>query len=177
MDFRFVPPVLLHQLYKFAPWIRRTSPPPRTTGSAPASRSPAHTSTAASRTHNFKALGDSSQARNKINKLIFINFRQFYNFSEFLLNHLHCNHKHRRHNGDTLDLTMVVPQIDAETRPSGHAHSTSRHAQRDNVTAVATQTWPFVEIYSHKRYFYLEAQTFALDGHSELFVWLWFLGG
>ena len=30
---------------------------------------------------------------------------------EFLLNHLHSNHKHRRFNGDNLDLTMVVPQV------------------------------------------------------------------
>jgi hypothetical protein len=42
---------------------------------------------------------------------------------------------------------------------------------------VATaQTWPFVEIFAYKRYFYLEAQSFTLDGHPELFVWLWFLG-
>ena len=33
-------------------------------------------------------------------------------FSEFLLNHLHSNHKHRRFNGDSLDLTMVVPQLE-----------------------------------------------------------------
>ncbi len=34
-----------------------------------------------------------------------------------------------------------------------------------------------MEIYSHKRYFYLEAQSFAFDhGHAELFLWLWFLG-
>ena len=32
-------------------------------------------------------------------------------FAEFLLNHLHSNHKHRRFNGDNLDLTMVVPQV------------------------------------------------------------------
>ena len=35
-------------------------------------------------------------------------------FSEFLLNHLHSNHKHRRFNGDSLDLTMVVPQLEYE---------------------------------------------------------------
>jgi hypothetical protein len=40
----------------------------------------------------------------------------------------------------------------------------------------STQTWPFVEIYSHKRYFFLEAQSFSFDGHAELFLWLWFLG-
>jgi hypothetical protein len=33
-----------------------------------------------------------------------------------------------------------------------------------------------VEIFAYKRYFYLEAQSFTLDGHPELFVWLWFLG-
>ena len=38
------------------------------------------------------------------------------------------------------------------------------------------QTWSFVEIYSHKKYFYLEAQSYTIDGHAELFLWLWFLG-
>jgi hypothetical protein len=41
---------------------------------------------------------------------------------------------------------------------------------------TTAQTWPFVEIFAYKRYFYLEAQSFTLDGHPELFVWLWFLG-
>ena len=36
-------------------------------------------------------------------------------FSEFLLNHLHSNHKHRRFNGPNLDLTMVVPQVEIVT--------------------------------------------------------------
>ena len=36
-------------------------------------------------------------------------------FSEFVLNHLHSSHKHRRFNGDSLDMTMVVPQVDVET--------------------------------------------------------------
>ena len=45
------------------------------------------------------------------------------------------------------------------------------------MSAQATmQTWPFVEIYSHKKYFYLEAQSYTIDGHAELFLWLWFLG-
>ena len=35
--------------------------------------------------------------------------------SEFVLNHLHSSHKHRRFNGDSLDMTMVVPQVDVET--------------------------------------------------------------
>ena len=39
-----------------------------------------------------------------------------------------------------------------------------------------TQTWPFVEVYCNKRYFYLEAQSYIIDGHAELFLWLWFLG-
>ena len=43
--------------------------------------------------------------------VIFLTHTFFY-FSEFLLNHLHSNHKHRRFNGDTLDLTMVVPQVE-----------------------------------------------------------------
>merc|ERR1711923_133746 len=34
--------------------------------------------------------------------------------SEFVLNHLHSSHKHRRFNGDSLDMTMVVPQVDVE---------------------------------------------------------------
>ena len=34
---------------------------------------------------------------------------------EFVLNHLHSSHKHRRFNGDSLDMTMVVPQVDVET--------------------------------------------------------------
>ena len=36
-------------------------------------------------------------------------------FIEFVLNHLHSSHKHRRFNGDSLDMTMVVPQVDVET--------------------------------------------------------------
>lgn len=39
----------------------------------------------------------------------------FYLLLEFLLNHLHSNHKHRRYNGDNLDLTMVVPQVTLKT--------------------------------------------------------------
>ena len=35
--------------------------------------------------------------------------------SEFVLNHLHSSHKHRRFNGDSLDMTMVVPQVEVET--------------------------------------------------------------
>ena len=33
-------------------------------------------------------------------------------FSEFMLNHLHSNHKHRRYDGESLDMTMVVPQVE-----------------------------------------------------------------
>jgi hypothetical protein len=31
-------------------------------------------------------------------------------------------------------------------------------------------------VYCNKRYFYLEAQSYLIDGHPELFLWLWFLG-
>lgn len=56
------------------------------------------------------------------------NCRQFttyfaLSFSEFLLNHLHSNHKHRRFNGDSLDLTMVVPQLEYEITRSDLIHS------------------------------------------------------
>lgn len=129
--------------------------------------------------------------------------------SEFLLNHLHSNHKHRRFNGDTLDLTMVVPQVevvqefkrsstkidlslangspalngDGEPHPDGRRTS-ERRSERGSAMAhhgqqnqhSTTQTWPFVEIFAHKRYFYLEAQSFTLDGHPEIFLWVWFLG-
>ena len=106
--------------------------------------------------------------------------------SEFLLNHLHSSHKHRRYNGDTLDLTMVVPQIETEiSRPCRHSTSSKdggsgatpgSAVSNGSSSSSATQTWPFVEIYSFKRHFYLEAQSFAIDGHTELFLWLWFLG-
>ena len=33
-----------------------------------------------------------------------------------------------------------------------------------------------VQVYCNKRYFYLEAQSYVIDGHPELFLWLWFLG-
>ena len=128
---------------------------------------------------------------------------------EFLLNHLHSNHKHRRFNGDNLDLTMVVPQVEViqEFKRSstkidlsltngspaingdGHererGQSESRRSERGSAMAhhghhnqqqMTTQTWPFVEIFAHKRYFYLEAQSFTLDGHPEIFLWVWFLG-
>ena len=102
-----------------------------------------------------------------------------FSFSEFLLNHLHSNHKHRRYNGDSLDLTMIVPQIDVDMRRSTSLGQLNGSAAGSlaNPNPGTTQTWPFVEIYSHKRYFYLEAQSFCLDGHAELFLWLWFLGG
>ena len=55
--------------------------------------------------------------------------------------------------------------------------STPTAATSTPTSAQATmQTWPFVEIYSHKKYFYLEAQSYTIDGHAELFLWLWFLG-
>ena len=41
-------------------------------------------------------------------------------FSEFVLNHLHSSHKHRRFNGDSLDMTMVVPQVEVENGPIRH---------------------------------------------------------
>ena len=100
--------------------------------------------------------------------------------SEFLLNHLHCNHKHRRFNGDNLDLTMVVPQIEIvnEYKRSGTKIDLSlpNGAPVTPHKQLTTQTWPFVEIFAHKRYFYLEAQSFTIDGHPEIFLWLWFLG-
>ena len=106
--------------------------------------------------------------------------------SEFLLNHLHCNHKHRRFNGDNLDLTMVVPQIEIvnEYKRSGRSGTKIDLSLQENGDPpvgtphkqLTTQTWPFVEIFAHKRYFYLEAQSFTIDGHPEIFLWLWFLG-
>lgn len=96
--------------------------------------------------------------------------------SEFVLNHLHSSHKHRRFNGDSLDMTMVVPQVEVDQLQNRKSGSTS------NLTAIplsgpsTTQTWPFVEVYCNKRYFYLEAQSYLIDGHPELFLWLWFLG-
>ena len=93
--------------------------------------------------------------------------------TEFMLNHLHANHKHRRFNGDTLDLTMVVPQVEivpeARSRPQTSCNPTT-------AQPATLQTWPFVEILAHRRYFYLEAQSFNIDGHPEIFIWLWFLG-
>ena len=57
------------------------------------------------------------------------------------------------------------------------------------MTQIATQngarTWPttankinirLLKLFAHKRYFYLEAQSFTLDGHPEIFLWVWFLG-
>jgi len=129
--------------------------------------------------------------------------------SEFLLNHLHSNHKHRRFNGDNLDLTMVVPQVEVvqefkrsstkidlqlngtpSINENGHGErdpSSDRRERRSERGSVmgnhghqsqpmTSQTWPFVEIFAHKRYFYLEAQSFTLDGHPEIFLWVWFLG-
>ena len=113
---------------------------------------------------------------------------------EFLLNHLHCNHKHRRFNGDNLDLTMVVPQVEVVnefkrsstkidlTLPNGNtalAPAANGHGPgggHHHFGSMTMQTWPFVEIHAHKRYFYLEAQSFSIDGHPEIFLWLWFLG-
>ena len=62
------------------------------------------------------------------------------------------------------------PSLTANGVPSTPATATPMSAQ------VTMQTWPFVEIYSHKKYFYLEAQSHTIDGHAELFLWLWFLG-
>merc|ERR1712141_575058 len=44
-------------------------------------------------------------------------------------------------------------------------HSQASHHQ--TIQQTTTQTWPFVEIYAHKRYFYLEAQSFCIHGKSE----------
>ena len=88
-----------------------------------------------------------------------------------MLNHLHSNHKHRRFNGEYLDLTMIVPQVEVITavrqRPS---------CNPTPVQQTTLQTWPFVEITAFKRYFYLEAQAFSFEGHPELFIWVWFYG-
>ena len=113
-------------------------------------------------------------------------------FAEFLLNHLHSNHKHRRFNGDNLDLTMVVPQVEIVTEfkrsstkidlslpngnSNGHSGPPPTLSHHGGHAQMTTQTWPFVEIFAHKRYFYLEAQSFTLDGHPVIFIWLWFLG-
>jgi len=106
--------------------------------------------------------------------------------SEFVLNHLHSSHKHRRFNGDSLDMTMVVPQVDVETnsnsiRKAGSTTNLNGSDSKDRDLKLppgpsTTQTWPFVEVYCNKRYFYLEAQSYIIDGHPELFLWLWFLG-
>jgi len=101
--------------------------------------------------------------------------------SEFVLNHLHSSHKHRRFNGDTLDMTMVVPSVDVDHMSSlgnmKKAGSTSNLSEKNLPPGPSTtQTWPFVEVYCNKRYFYLEAQSYIIDGHPELFLWLWFLG-
>nr|XP_040563463.1 uncharacterized protein LOC121113674 isoform X2 [Lepeophtheirus salmonis] len=98
--------------------------------------------------------------------------------SDFLLNHLHSNHKHRRFNGDYLDLTMIVPQVEVIGDHQKRISTGNLSGSLSNAnTSSTTQTWPFIEIYSHKRYFYLEAQSYNMDGyHPELFLWLWFLG-
>jgi hypothetical protein len=81
---------------------------------------------------------------------------------------------------------MVVPQVEivTELRRSSTkidlslnngGSSTPLHPVTSQ-SQLTTHTWPFVEIYAHKRYFYLEAQSFTLDGHPEIFLWLWFLG-
>ena len=97
------------------------------------------------------------------------------------MNHLHSSHKHRRFNGDTLDMTMVVPSVDVDHMSSlgsmKKAGSTSNLSEKNLPPGPSTtQTWPFVEVYCNKRYFYLEAQSYIIDGHPELFLWLWFLG-
>ncbi len=152
---------------------------PRIANSVRECKSPVPTSNATSKIHNsllpegfHQVISTKSYSKTDFNYFVFL---------EFLLNHLHSNHKHRRYNGDNLDLTMVVPQVEIVTeirrsntkidlslndlRPTGNGHQ-----------MVQTQTWPFVEIFAHKRYFYLEAQSFTIDGHPEIFLWLWFLG-
>lgn len=86
---------------------------------------------------------------------------------------------------------MVVPQVEIVTEfkrsstkidlslPNGNNCPSTPHpnsAGHHGHAQMTTQTWPFVEIFAHKRYFYLEAQAFTLDGHPEIFLWLWFLG-
>ena len=97
-----------------------------------------------------------------------------------MLNHLHSSHKHRLFNGDTLDMTMVVPSVDVDHMTGNglkKAGSTSNLSEKNLPPGPSTtQTWPFVEVYCNKRYFYLEAQSYIIDGHPELFLWLWFLG-
>jgi len=78
-------------------------------------------------------------------------------------------------------MTMVVPQVDMDQHPTPStgmkkAGSTSNLNDGKISGQVQTQTWPFVEVYCNKRYFYLEAQSYIIDGHAELFLWLWFLG-
>lgn len=96
--------------------------------------------------------------------------------SEFVLNHLHSSHKHRRFNGDTLDMTMVVPQVEIDQGQQLRKSGSVTNLNTVQSAAATTQTWPFVEVYCNKRYFYLEAQSYVIDGHPELFLWLWFLG-
>ena len=134
----------------------------------------------------FQSAGKFPAGKSKIFSIFkyIVHMTIFTFFSEFLLNHLHSNHKHRRFNGDNLDLTMVVPQVEIITElkrsqtkidlslPNGP----SPHPGPTHSTQLTTQTWPFVEIFAHKRYFYLEAQSFSIDGHPEIFLWLWFLG-
>ena len=43
--------------------------------------------------------------------IIDLDFEIVISFAEFMLNHLHSNHKHRRYDGESLDMTMVVPQV------------------------------------------------------------------
>ena len=70
--------------------------------------------------------------------------------------------------------SYLIHHDEAVSTPVRHAHSQSSHHQ--TIQQTTTQTWPFVEIYAHKRYFYLEAQSFCIDGHPEIFLWIWFLG-
>ena len=77
-------------------------------------------------------------------------------------------------------MTMVVPSVDVDHITGNglkKAGSTSNLSEKNLPPGPSTtQTWPFVEVYCNKRYFYLEAQSYIIDGHPELFLWLWFLG-
>ena len=66
-----------------------------------------------------------------------------------MLNPLHSSHKHRRFNGDTLDMTMVVPSVDVDHMTSlKKAGSTSNLSEKNLAPGPSTtQTWPFVEVY------------------------------
>ena len=76
-------------------------------------KSPVPTSTAIQKIHNSNTLEDFLQVSLSFSEPSEEKTQLNY-CSEFVLNHLHSSHKHRRFNGDSLDMTMVVPQVDVE---------------------------------------------------------------